>query len=165
MDSYPVATSFHWTFNASEEQSHFNQWQNRRNYSEVNNYSNQLQEISLSSFSLILPIFQMTSPRFNYTPTSDADFGSVSCWARNEIGIQKNPCVFRIYKSARPSSLRNCTTSYLSPDSLQVDCLESFDGGMTQEYLLELVEVPTLRLVRKMSLQVSFKLQIGFLYV
>lgn len=42
-----------------------------------------------------------------------------------------------------------------SQDSVQVDCVESFDGGLPQGFLLELVEVPSLRLVRNMSLLVS----------
>lgn len=43
-----------------------------------------------------------------------------------------------------------------SQDSVQVDCVESFDGGLPQGFLLELVEVPSLRLVRNMSLLVSY---------
>lgn len=99
--------------------------------------------------------FQMNSSRLNYTPTSGVKFETLSCYARNTVGLQKNPCVFHIGAVARPSSLQNCTTSHLSPDySLQVECLESFDGGVSHGFLLELVEVPTMRLVRNMSLQV-----------
>lgn len=42
-----------------------------------------------------------------------------------------------------------------SDDSLQVECVEGFDGGLPQGFLLELVEMPALRLARNLSLQVS----------
>lgn len=42
-----------------------------------------------------------------------------------------------------------------SGDSLQVECVEGFDGGLPQGFLLELVEMPALRLARNLSLQVS----------
>lgn len=42
-----------------------------------------------------------------------------------------------------------------SPESVQVDCLESFDGGLPQGFLLELVELPLQRVIRNMSLLVS----------
>lgn len=54
----------------------------------------------------------------------------------------------------RPFALQNCSMEKGSPDSVQVDCIESFDGGLPQGFLLELVEVPSLRLVRNMSLLV-----------
>lgn len=34
--------------------------------------------------------------RLNYTPTSDLDYGTISCWGRNAIGVQKAPCIFQI---------------------------------------------------------------------
>lgn len=43
-----------------------------------------------------------------------------------------------------------------SSDSLQVECEPGFDGGLPQQFLLELVEMPALRLARNLSLQVSF---------
>lgn len=60
-----------------------------------------------------------------------------------------------IHPPGRPFALQNCTMERQSPDSsVQVDCIESFDGGLPQGFLLELVEVPSLRLVRNMSLLV-----------
>lgn len=34
--------------------------------------------------------------RLNYTPTTDLDYGTISCWGRNAIGIQKMPCIFQV---------------------------------------------------------------------
>lgn len=98
------------------------------------------------------------------------------------MNVQKSPCVFQIVAAGqleksfkfdnsfnafpaspislpgRPFPLQNCTLSTDTelPDSVHVECLESFDGGLPQGFLLELVEVPSLRLVRNLSLLVSF---------
>ena len=63
--------------------------------------------------------------------------------------------ISNFYFAGRPFSLQNCTVSNQSSDSLQVDCVEGFDGGLPQGFLLELVEMPSLRLVRNLSLLVS----------
>lgn len=31
-----------------------------------------------------------------YTPVSELDYGSLSCWATNSVGHQVNPCVFQV---------------------------------------------------------------------
>lgn len=31
-----------------------------------------------------------------YRPTNEADYGTLLCWGKNEIGMQKEPCVFYI---------------------------------------------------------------------
>lgn len=54
---------------------------------------------------------------------------------------------------------------------MQVDCVEGFDGGLPQGFLLELVELPALRLARNLSLLVSTQYMLAlhaqqtFLYV
>lgn len=32
----------------------------------------------------------------SYTPLTDQDYGTLLCWARNEFGEQKLPCVFHV---------------------------------------------------------------------
>ena len=32
----------------------------------------------------------------SYTPKSEIDYGTLSCWATNEVGLQKRPCVFHV---------------------------------------------------------------------
>lgn len=34
--------------------------------------------------------------RLNYTPTTDLDYGTISCWGRNAIGEQQAPCIFQV---------------------------------------------------------------------
>jgi len=122
--------------------------------------------------------------RLNYTPSTDLDYGTISCWAKNSIGTQKSPCVFQIVaagkhptapsssssalsqligvdvtlSAGRPFPLQNCSVTNQSVDSLQVDCLEGFDGGLPQGFMLELVELNTLRLARNITVSVSFRI-------
>lgn len=57
--------------------------------------------------------------------------------------------------TGRPFPIQNCTISNQTSDSFSIDCIEGFDGGLPQVFLLEVVEVPTLRLLRNLTLLVS----------
>lgn len=37
-----------------------------------------------------------TRSTVSYSPASDWEFGSLLCWARNDLGKQKEPCVFSV---------------------------------------------------------------------
>lgn len=67
-------------------------------------------------------------------------------------------CIF----AGRPFALQNCTVSNQSIDSIHVECIESFDGGLPQMFLLEMVEIPTLKLVRNLTLFVSINVTSSF---
>lgn len=57
--------------------------------------------------------------------------------------------------TGRPFPIQNCTISNQTSDSFSIDCIEGFDGGLPQVFLLEVVEVPTLRLLRNLTLLVN----------
>ncbi|XP_036325035.1 nephrin-like [Rhagoletis pomonella] len=127
VDSSPPAEAFTWTFNSSGEQ---------------------------TELPARLHSTETGMSRLNYTPSTDLDYGTISCWGRNSIGMQKSPCVFQIVAAGRPFPLQNCTVTNQSTDSIQVDCVEGFDGGLPQGFILELVELNNLRLARNLSLPV-----------
>lgn len=55
-------------------------------------------------FNFLLCLFcinQTGYSRLNYTPTSDLDYGTISCWGRNAIGVQKSPCIFQIVAAGK----------------------------------------------------------------
>lgn len=52
---------------------------------------------------------------------------------------------FLICSLGRPAQLQNCTVSNQSSDSLEVDCVDGFDGGLPQSFFMEILELPTLR--------------------
>ncbi|KAJ3638638.1 hypothetical protein MTP99_001985 [Tenebrio molitor] len=73
-----------------------------------------------------------------YTPVSELDYGSLSCWAINSVGHQVNPCVFQVVAAGKPFPVRNCSLSNQTSSSVEVICLAGFDGGLPQHFLLEL---------------------------
>ncbi|KAK0079824.1 hypothetical protein PV325_000765 [Microctonus aethiopoides] len=127
----PPPISFHWTFNNSGE----------------------LMSLPADRYGPIKPLKRITNQwhgsRLNYTLDYDTDYGTVSCWAQNRIGVQRTPCVFQIIVAGKPYPLQNCsavqsTGPYAyrtnqeevkridSTDAewLVVRCTENFDGGL-----------------------------------
>ncbi|VVC86487.1 unnamed protein product, partial [Leptidea sinapis] len=80
----------------------------------------------------------------NYTPTTDMEYGTLSCFGENSVGQQKVPCLFQLVAAGRPFQLQNCSVANQSVDSLNVECVENFDGGLPQTFLMELLEIPSL---------------------
>ncbi|XP_076164857.1 neural cell adhesion molecule 2 [Ptiloglossa arizonensis] len=131
VQSKPPPTTFHWTFNNSGE----------------------LMNVPANRFTQVKPLSLITShwhgSRLNYTPENDMDYGTVACWAKNRIGVQKTPCLFQIIVAGKPYPLQNCTAfqsngpyayrmgheNFKSTDSRDADwlivrCSEGFDGGL-----------------------------------
>ncbi|XP_043482941.1 neural cell adhesion molecule 2-like [Leptopilina heterotoma] len=88
----------------------------------------------------------------NYTPATDMDYGTIACWASNQVGRQRTPCLFQVIAAGRPYVLHNCTANEMSSPleleeigsksgtGLMVRCLEGYDGGLPiQSYHLEVV--------------------------
>ncbi|KAK7865976.1 hypothetical protein R5R35_009404 [Gryllus longicercus] len=90
-----------------------------------------------------------SSSELRYTPTSDRDYGTLTCWGTNPIGRQQEPCVFQVVSAVRPAPLRNCTlrsSSNQSADVLDVECVAGYDGGLRQAFYLEAYESRSMRL-------------------
>ncbi|XP_069683124.1 neural cell adhesion molecule 2 [Periplaneta americana] len=118
VDANPPLVTFHWTFNNSGD----------------------LAEVPPSRFTSVGSV-----SRLNYTPVSDMDYGTLACWGSNAVGHQRAPCIFQVVAAGRPFPLINCSVVNQTSDSLHVECLESFDGGLPQSFLMELLELPGLR--------------------
>ena len=41
----------------------------------------------------------------SYTPKSEIDYGTLSCWASNEVGDQKRPCIFHVIPAGNTQDL------------------------------------------------------------
>lgn len=84
------------------------------------------------------------------TPHSLRDYGELLCRASNGVGRQREPCVVSLVPAGTPDPPVNCTTTPSTPatpsthrdedqsrTSLAITCLEGFDGGLPQVFLLE----------------------------
>lgn len=89
VQSKPPPIDFHWTFNNSGELIDVPSTR----YSQVDTprpFSNQWSKL-------------------NYTPATEMDYGTIACWATNQVGKQRSPCLFQIIVAGRPYPLHNCT--------------------------------------------------------
>ncbi|XP_012276014.1 neural cell adhesion molecule 2 [Orussus abietinus] len=71
-----------------------------------------------------------------YTPGAEADFGTVACWASNNVGRQSAPCIFNVLPAKPPQTPLDCSLHNES-SALEVNCIPGSDGGLPQHFLLE----------------------------
>ncbi|XP_022644624.1 uncharacterized protein LOC111243395 isoform X3 [Varroa destructor] len=106
VDSDPQQVSFRWAFNASD---------------------GKLKEITEG--------FTTSSggrSTLVYRPLSDDDYGQLSCWATNSVGIQRQPCAYTIITAGPPDAVQNCTQVNATEDGMAIECSEGlWDGGLS----------------------------------
>ncbi|CAL4120152.1 unnamed protein product, partial [Meganyctiphanes norvegica] len=87
-----------------------------------------------------------TAPAYSiitYTPMTELDYGTLLCWAHNDIGNQALPCLFHIVPAGKPDPPFNCTVSNQSATGFHVSCHPGFDGGLKQIFLLRVAQLGT----------------------
>ena len=67
-----------------------------------------------------------------YTPKTEMDFGSLVCWASNEVGLG-GPCVYHLLPIGPPEPPADCLTYNITYSSLQVRTENSRLGNCTAE--------------------------------
>ncbi|XP_074027402.1 nephrin isoform X3 [Leptinotarsa decemlineata] len=87
----------------------------------------------------------------SYKPMTELDYGTLLCWGRNEIGMQKEPCVFYVNPAGKPDALSNCSIINQTADSLNVECTEGFDGGLLQDFVMEVFDTLSRKLVSNVT--------------
>lgn len=126
VESYPPADSFRWAFNNSAD-------------------SIDVPQARFSSSAA------SSSSVLTYMPMTEMDYGTVMCWATNMIGQQKEPCLFHIIAAGRPDPPLNCSVLNQTHESVEVDCLENFDGGLPQYFIMEVYDLHTHQLQLNVS--------------
>ena len=124
VDSYPEPTSFSWGFNNSKD---------------TIKISEQLYEVN-GSVSIL-----------RYATLSDHHFGHLYCWARNSMGVMKDPCIFNVIPAQPPGPPSGCIVTNQTTEVLQVECDPGFDGGLDQHFLLEVTDVVSKVLLANVS--------------
>ncbi|ERL96037.1 hypothetical protein D910_00869, partial [Dendroctonus ponderosae] len=87
--------------------------------------------------------------QLTYTPKSQKDYGTLTCWGTNAIGRQAEPCVFQVVPASKPSPLTNCTFKSANNQTIEivdVECKAGYDGGLPQKFVLEAFDAHTMRL-------------------
>ncbi|XP_029174221.1 hemicentin-2-like [Nylanderia fulva] len=142
VESHPAPVTFHWTFNNSGELVEVP----HSRYSHVSVPGTPSVADNLKEYQ------QFHGSRLNYTPATEMDYGTVACWASNQVGKQRTPCLFQVIAAGRPYALHNCSATEMSAPldmeelgtksgtGLVVRCLEGYDGGLPiNSYQLEVV--------------------------
>ncbi|XP_070157723.1 nephrin isoform X6 [Polyergus mexicanus] len=87
-----------------------------------------------------IPQAKVTSDRthstVSYEPINELDYGTLLCWGNNDQGSQLEPCVFHIVPAGRPDTPHNCSLLNQTTDSIYVECIEGFDGGLPQKFTM-----------------------------
>ncbi|XP_026678990.1 nephrin-like [Diaphorina citri] len=111
VEANPPALEFRWKFNNTSEST----------------------EIERHLFSV-----EGSRSTITFTPSSQRDYGTLLCWAKNPWGAMKAPCVYHVIPAGPPDSLTNCSILNKTVHGLSVECQSGFDGGLPQTFLLEL---------------------------
>lgn len=81
-----------------------------------------------------------------YVPRTEFDYGTLFCWGKNNVGAQIEPCVFTVIPAGPPDPVKNCTLINQTEDSIRVDCVEGYDGGLLQHFVMEVRDTAIHRL-------------------
>ncbi|XP_074598664.1 protein turtle homolog A-like [Brevipalpus obovatus] len=108
LESDPSDVTFTWSFNNSNENMH------------ITNH-----------------IAEGASSTVTYRPKTEYDYGTLFCWGSNSIGAQREPCIFTVIPAGPPDPIRNCSIVNRTEDSVRVDCVEGYDGGLMQHFVME----------------------------
>ncbi|GFY52714.1 uncharacterized protein TNIN_218961 [Trichonephila inaurata madagascariensis] len=73
----------------------------------------------------------------HYIPRSEQDYGTLSCWGRNRVGLQRMPCLFVVIPAEPPSAVHNCSVGQETEHFFRVSCYEGKDGGLNQYFHTE----------------------------
>lgn len=105
---------FHWTFNSSSE----------------------LNTLPESRFRTTGPTSQLV-----YSLNTGRDYGTILCWAENQLGRQDVPCVFHLIPAVPPAAPLDCHLINLTSHSIVAKCRPGFDGGLPQHFQYEIYDL------------------------
>ncbi|KAH8305876.1 hypothetical protein KR018_000382, partial [Drosophila ironensis] len=70
---------------------------------------------------------------YSYHVESYESFGAISCVASSPMG-HSQPCWYHIQPADLPEPVKNCTAYNATANSLQIQCIPGYDGGIPQHF-------------------------------
>ena len=89
----------------------------------------------------------------SYTVASPGEFGDLHCWGTNELGEQKDPCIYRVIEASLPEKPSNCSAVNRTSSSIIVKCIEGHNGGLEQMFHAKVFDMSK----HKVVLNATFK--------
>ncbi|KAK8786494.1 hypothetical protein V5799_023730 [Amblyomma americanum] len=84
-----------------------------------------------------------------FIPLPEELHSTFQCWAKNPVGIQKKPCLFRLVPKEAPSHVRECQLLNKTLTSLLIECQRRSDDHHT--FVMELHDASSNLLVRRVT--------------
>ncbi|KAG8173257.1 hypothetical protein JTE90_029425, partial [Oedothorax gibbosus] len=81
-------------------------------------FNNSVESMDVLSFSSEESISIAT-----YIPRTEYDYGTLLCWGKNSVGVQKDPCVFIVIPAADPPKASSAWKFNNSVESMSMDVL------------------------------------------
>ncbi|CAG4991403.1 unnamed protein product [Colias eurytheme] len=78
---------------------------------------------------------------YHYKVNTSSEYGWVQCTGTNSVGRQTEPCLFHILPADRPSAVQSCDISNVTHDCFMASCTPGYDGGLPQEFLMQVFVV------------------------
>ncbi|CAL1282679.1 unnamed protein product [Larinioides sclopetarius] len=86
-----------------------------------------------------------------YIPRTRLDYGALYCFAKNAVGIMKEPCIFTIIPTGPPEPVQNCSVTNTTLTTLTLSCDPGDDGGLPQTFHLEVYSMLAEQLIMNLS--------------
>ncbi|KAG0714914.1 hypothetical protein GWK47_013177 [Chionoecetes opilio] len=110
VESHPEPTAFRWAFNSSSEV--------------VDIPATRVRSVGKGR------------SQVSYVPARHQDYGSLLCWGTNDVGVQRQPCIYHVIHASPPDPVNNCTVENISSSGVGVRCQAGWDGGLAQTFTL-----------------------------
>nr|XP_046911840.1 uncharacterized protein LOC124492875 [Dermatophagoides farinae] len=136
VESDPEEVTFRWMFNSSQSESMM--------MIPIDTF-----QVRPASKSLLLTKSRTSIAR--YEPKTRYGYGQLLCWATNKLGEQYEPCRFDIIPAGQPQPLQNCMVRNQSSDGLVVRCQPGDDGGLDQQFHLEIFQADQGQMVANLT--------------
>ncbi|KAM8713629.1 hypothetical protein ACLKA7_013880 [Drosophila subpalustris] len=89
---------------------------------------------------------------YSYHVESYESFGAISCVANSPMG-HSQPCWYHIQPADLPEPVKNCTAFNATANSLQIQCIPGYDGGIPQHFHAQVYD----ELTRQILYNASYK--------
>ncbi|KNC28310.1 hypothetical protein FF38_05180 [Lucilia cuprina] len=76
---------------------------------------------------------------YSYHIDSYESFGAISCVASSPMG-QSQPCWYHIQPADLPDAIKNCTAYNATANSMQIQCIPGYDGGIPQHFHVQVYD-------------------------